>query len=315
MKTITLTILLWGMVMFLSACSDDEKSQPQTSVPPMCMIDANRIETTFGYAIDSCDLWLLKNEPYYFDKESRAQHKAYYDNIGQEIKHQPLGYRNLRLLLCTRTSTEPERAAQNESEQEALDRYYDFLHDVSRKILLPEDAAERLKKEWEKEGIFDVLADPIFFTARFTGDVTITADQKLFGEKAGTDLSRYFCVEAPSLCLPQGTLTDFKFLSFYEKPMSPTPICEYFANGTWLQKNYAFQFRDIPEEIYETVNITITLPIECDMWRDFYLSGQTDLSRKSRTVRARFAIRLGEYSDFEQKYQEYRNGNDQIGWK
>lgn len=304
--------------MSLLSCSSDEETSitnnEEVYPTKLCILDASQIETRFGYAMDEADLWLFQNAPYYFDKETREQHRAYYDSITQGMEHQPMNYDNLRILFYTRTSTDPSSDLKDENEKNGVNDYLQFAGEASSRILLSQKQMEEMQSLWAKEGKLWMNLDPQFFTARFTGPAIVKADKTLFGREAGRDLSDHFRVEGPGLCLPQGTLRDFGFLFWYDTENRPSSVHEFFSQDTWLQRCYAFRLCDMPEETYPELTFTIELPTVFDYWYDYYRYGREEMRTERRTLSATCTVHLGITSDFEQKYEKYRAENDQLEW-
>lgn len=111
---------------------------------------------------------------------------------------------------------------------------------------------------------------PVLFTAFINGDLTITCDKTLFGEKPGTNLLPYFSVFSQSPCLPIG-VENPKFLYNFGETIS-TEATKFFAKETWLQPEYYLQFAKIPDEKYEELTLCISIPMTIEHTRDIAVS-------------------------------------------
>lgn len=119
-------------------------------------------------------------------------------------------------------------------------------------------------KEYEKK---DSVGWPVLFTAYANGEVAVTCDKTLFGEKAGVNLSSYFSISAESACIPIGIENPRILYNFGEE--IPNNLSVFFAKGTWLQPKYILQFAKQPSEKYEELTLYISFPILIEHMRDY----------------------------------------------
>lgn len=308
-------LLILAMAMTVVACSDDEGSGPmEVMSKPNCLIEANLIEGAHAYTLDDVDLGLFKNEPNYFDKDARKQYSEYFDSIASNISHKPMDYKNMRLLFHI-SQDEHKTNVTADIDSEGRAEYAKLMEQIAGQVWLDENETETLLKNWQKAGHTRVVNKPMFYMARFYDQVTITADKALFGQPASTNLSKHFYGEGCNLCLPQGSLTDYTFLYRYDSPEHSMPVVEYFPDGSWLQRCYAFGLCDMPEERYDEVTFNITLPIVCEDWCDYYCHNRAELPTTQRTLTASCTVKLGQLSDFEQNILHYKAENSQLSWQ
>lgn len=112
---------------------------------------------------------------------------------------------------------------------------------------------------------------PIFASAYINGEVSITCDKVLFGENPGTNLDKYFSVNkfyaendqfienAGFNCLPIGIENPKMLYNFGEE--IPSDMDKFFVKGTWLQRKYYLQFKELPTEKYDELTLSVTFPM------------------------------------------------------
>lgn len=150
----------------------------------------------------------------------------------------------------------------------------------------------------------------IAITSAIKGDVTITADKALFGKDAGTNLSAHFNVWSPNNCVLTSNFEDPKII-YNTKDYVPTAVSEYFVKDSYLAFSFAFYLVDKPEEIYDEVTFTITIPTEDQHIYDYYYRLESDPKAQMKIVEnvrvASATVKFGQISentDFETKYME-----------
>lgn len=117
-----------------------------------------------------------------------------------------------------------------------------------------------LYQEYQKYREQYKLSWPSFYSAYVNGKVTLTCDKKLFGKEAGEDLSDYFRVHTPALCMPVGIESPHLLYSFCDK--LPTCMNEFFLEESWIQSYYFLDIPISPEEKYSELTFHITMPIK-----------------------------------------------------
>ena len=305
------------------ACCDDENGLERdndgniglndTSI--YMLTDAQFLKVDTAYALDNEDFYLMKHYPYYYNEGDRKTYAARYDSIDQTMPHKPLAYDNLRIMFHTDAQL-PEQMLKVEGSVD----YIRFTSSVSQEIAIPTD----LYSDWEgfmAEKIFSKRfcfanrgGAAHFFTAQLNDKVIITANRELFGLESGSDLSEHFEVEAPALCLPKGPLTDFSLIYNYGDDIT-TNIHEYMTEGSWLQSFYAFWLKDMPAEQYESIQFTISIPVKCEYWWDFYTNSQKELKTTTRILSATCDVTLGKMSEFEGLYRARQTASSEIWWQ
>lgn len=306
-----------------SACNNDEIHQSSSDPGRrVALLPAEKIETHFCYALDDEDLRLMKTAYYHLEEKYIDQYKYlydkrkwYHDSIERTIHHTPLDFNNMRILFFTRTNTKALESL-SEKELQGLGKFYDFDEATTEKVWLTQ------REEIENEELQFMLSDsaytmhPGFFTARINGRVTVKANKPLFGQEAGSDISEHFTVETNSPCLPRGSFENFDFLfRYYDTENRPKALQDFFAEDTWFQTMYALRLCDIPDENPEEVTFTVSIPILCEYWRDYYMYGQPEVKTESRKLSASCTFHFGQLSDFEANYSRYAAENDQLEWK
>ncbi|MDO4477385.1 MAG: hypothetical protein Q4B93_05470 [Clostridia bacterium] len=107
-----------------------------------------------------------------------------------------------------------------------------------------------------------------FYSAYTDGEVTLTCDKKLFGEEPGTNLTKYFTVFGAYYCLPIGIENTKMYCNFGEQ--MPETLDKFFlSKETWLRDDYKLKFTQNPQEKYDSLTFTITMPIIREHVRDY----------------------------------------------
>lgn len=133
----------------------------------------------------------------------------------------------------------------------------------------------------------------MFLTSYINGKVTMTCDKKLFGQEAGTDISSHFSLYYSSNpCMMCGVIGEEMPRMQYEwGEEMPTELDKFFLKGSWLQKEYLMKFRDIPEEKYDELTMTINFPLKDAKWyeyfRDKYRGNTPELKIEERSMSAK----------------------------
>jgi hypothetical protein len=108
---------------------------------------------------------------------------------------------------------------------------------------------------------------PSYFTAYINGEVTITCDKTLYGEQPGTNLSSHFYIYASSECMPVG-VEEPKLLYHFGEEI-PTTMSDFFVEGSWFQYLYILSLIGEPDERYEELTLSITIPLTVEHVRDY----------------------------------------------
>lgn len=108
---------------------------------------------------------------------------------------------------------------------------------------------------------------PYFFTAYTNGEVTITCDKTLFGETPGTNLTKHFVINGFNGCMPVGVENPELRYTFFDD--QPTLMSERFPVGVWLQPEYRLQFQTFPEEKYDSITLSLTMPLIIEHTREY----------------------------------------------
>ena len=111
-----------------------------------------------------------------------------------------------------------------------------------------------------EEDLWEYLwKDVDFFTAYTRESVTISCDRVLFGEEPGTDLSKYFNIDAQAPIMAVG-IENPKMLYAFGSDL-PETMDQYFPNETWLQPRYEITLAKEPEEKYDSITFRFSMPI------------------------------------------------------
>ena len=285
----------------MTSCNEDSDTTPpaEENVEGVVILDPADMKESAVIPLTSDELRILRRVPDYFDESWKNGHKEAAESLNKEIKDQTMGYDNMRLLFHVSLPDEARSAYNEEQWKSTLPSYFDLIRNAQKKLSIPAEEIHQYNVQRGQRGE-ELLTDcSIFFTARLSGNVTITADKDLFGIGAGEDLSAHFAVEGAANCLPQGPLPDYKVLFENLSTSRPTAIPAFFASETWLMRNYMFWMKDTPEEKYDELTFTITLPVICDFWRDYYANKLPEVKREGQMLTASVAVRFNQKSDFE----------------
>ena len=108
--------------------------------------------------------------------------------------------------------------------------------------------------------LWEYLWGDINFITAYTRDaVTISCDRVLFGEEPGTDLSKYFNIDAQAPIMAVG-IENPKMLYAFGSDL-PETMDQYFPNETWLQPWYEITLAKEPEEKYDSITFRFSMPI------------------------------------------------------
>lgn len=143
------------------------------------------------------------------------------------------------------------------------DQFQDYPWSTKEGIYTLEKEYWNEKTKFIQEVFNDKVNDPLFwphlFTAYIDNGVTITCDKKLFNKEPGENLSQYFHAEGSANCLPIGREDPYLLFSFNEDISRSMTV--YFRKDAWLQRCYFFYFSEEPQEKYEELTFTLTVPV------------------------------------------------------
>ncbi len=142
-------------------------------------------------------------------------------------------------------------------------RYQDYSNAVKVGIHDLEKDYWNEKTKFIQEIYYDKINDPLLwpflFTAYIDDGVTITCDKKLFNKEPGEDLSQYFRTEGTSFCQPMGRENSYLLFGFSKD--RTRNMTDYFQKDAWLQWSYFIYFSEEPQEKYEELTFTLTVPV------------------------------------------------------
>ena len=280
--------LLSLMVLGLSvhSCAEyDEQPLTEAPVTPI-LYDVRWLEETKCFTMDDIDVGLFKSVRNH--AAGWWERPEYYDSVFAAPERQPLSYENLTIMFYQAA----QGGSLNDCTPLPLRKDIDRVAQAATMNMNAQDKFIRsslVGKEWA------------FAAARINGKASITADRTLYGQPAGSNLSEHFTVEGRSQGVPKGEFTNFLVLNFEN---TPSKMDEYLAQGTWLQLLYALRMADIPEERYDEVNFTVSLPVEYELW----WKSQPKVETEPHVLSAQCTAHFGKISDFKNEYREFVTG-------
>ena len=111
-----------------------------------------------------------------------------------------------------------------------------------------------------------------FLTAYVNGDVSITCDKVLWGEEAGTDLKKHFNIYSAAYCMPVGIENPTLLYNYGEMQENMMNMSDFFPMEAWLQDSYEMYVSSEPEERYDEITFTLTLPVKIEHTYDYILA-------------------------------------------
>ena len=250
-----------------TACDIDNPPVPVPEANSGTLLDAKHVALGSLVIDDVQERFLVEGE----------YANSYWAKQKDTAPHSPLDYENMRLYVYR----DYDGAAQPESTAEQRREYYQFGDRVIKDLLAVSEAPDKA-----------YVPAPHFLMAQLNGRVSITADVALFGLEAGTDLSSHFRVKGPNAMIPQGSVQQHS-IRYDFGTEQPTSVADFYSEGTWLQERYIFWLADIPEERYEEVRFTVTIPVRCELWQDYFYEGGTEVATENRTLSTEVTLKMG----------------------
>lgn len=255
MKRIIFVVLT--MTLALMSCNKDDVNQENEiggidMNPVGMMADAGCITGMRLCCMEKEILWLLG-----FDIQAVYRH----DYTDKGIEPVFDGYQSVRIY------AEFDRNGNGLSNDERVDKginnlVREYFNSRSGFII---DAYNNLQKpvQW-----------PFFYTSYINGDVALTCDKVLFGHQPGDDLSSHFVVIPANSCLPVGWEQPHMQYSFGDADKLLDGICmaDFFLKESWVQFEYLIKFSEIPQEQYDEVTLTLSLPVSREHVREYCTS-------------------------------------------
>lgn len=299
-----ISLLLTGLC--LGSCYRDD---PDPGFPPAnCFHDPSTLDRTYAYAMDSTDFYLFENYDSYYNLRYRESQGAKEVFDSMHITHRPMTYHDMRIFV--------KQGLRKTYTEDISDEYQKWAVANSEKLCLTKEEEEKLMQTvWKQKGLTYVVNNPSFVTSMLRGGTSITANRELFGLPAGTDIGSHFMVRGVNFCMPQGSISDYKFRFWYDEAPVAMSVPDYFATGTWLQLSYVFWLKDIPEEVYDEVTFTVTIPVINEYWKKYFCDALPEVPTLERALSASCTFHFGQLSDFEANYSRYKAENDQLEWK
>ena len=134
----------------------------------------------------------------------------------------------------------------------------------------------------------------LYNTAYINGEVTVTCDKTLFGKTSGENLAQYFNIESRALFTPRGIENTVLTCIFDED--APKKVNEFFTKETWTEGVYILRFDSIPEEKYNELKLTVTMPLKLEHTHKYMLNKLKGIDEKvemtDKTVSASFTARF-----------------------
>ena len=110
-----------------------------------------------------------------------------------------------------------------------------------------------------------------FETAYINGEVSITCDKVLWGEEPGTDLKKHFYIYSAAYYMPVG-IENPKLLYNYGEMPENISMSDFFPMEAWLQYSYEMELISEPEERYDELTFTLTMPVKIEHTHDYFLA-------------------------------------------
>ena len=134
----------------------------------------------------------------------------------------------------------------------------------------------------------------LHYTAYINGEVTVTCDKTLYGKASGENLAQYFKVEPKAWITPRG-IEKTKLTCIFDRN-SPKRINEFFTKETWTDVKYILRFDSIPEEKYDELKLTVTMPLKLENTHKYILNKlkgiDENVEMTDKTVSASFTARF-----------------------
>ena len=148
------------------------------------------------------------------------------------------------------------------------------------------------KHHGNKEGIR--YGWPSLYTAFTNDEVTLTCDKTLFGKAPGENLTQYFKVPKIRFCMPVGI--DNPVLKYDFNEIMPEVLSECFPKEVWIEGDYNFEFIDFPEEKYDELTFTLTMPLTIEDLQQTVLKRRNDSNcapiRENKVFTSKCTIRF-----------------------
>lgn len=137
--------------------------------------------------------------------------------------------------------------------------YFAYLRKISDMLIRAKETAPISYHMWQ---------EPVFLGG-VVSSPTITADKALFGHPAGDNLLDYFqACETRKEMHYQFWYPDYTLKGFNPSVTVDMPMSEIYSPGTMLLPSCYFRFKEIPTEKYDSITLTIEIPIqgESSIW-------------------------------------------------
>lgn len=321
MKKFLIATLVVLMGVAMNSCENDVIKPDGLVVSPTSILDdPENLGATFCYVLDTTDFQMLDSMPqYYFPEKWYDAHKPFYDSISALVKHEPLNYGNLCILLCQGRVGLMD-ANELQKDNWAQSQFKKLVEDACSRLTYTPEEKWKLHKFGPDATKYDTLfANRYslcrFSTARHTGNFTIKADKTLFGKPAGTDLSKHFLVKGENKCMPQGTLDNFSQVFWYDQDEPEMNARQFFAKDTWLQEEVLLWLAEIPEEKYDNITFSIQMPAICEYRKRFFRENLAEVPVMENVYEYECKVTFGQKSTFRERFKEFYNANPEIEWK
>ena len=131
-------------------------------------------------------------------------------------------------------------------------------------------------------------------TAYINGDVTVTCNKTLYGKEPGENLAEYFNVRSYALYTIRGI--ENPVLTYILDEDVPKKVNEFFTNETWTEYEYTISFDSIPEEKYDEISLTMTMPLKVEHIHKYFQNKVRGFDRTmeitTKTISGSFTARF-----------------------
>jgi hypothetical protein len=254
MKKTTIILLCCMLTAVFSACQNDDGREKPAPIPDRegLLIDGGRISKV--------GLYCLEHNPVY-DAWFNYYPKVKTLNDYSDIASFCLWLHDERWVYTT--DDLGEMIAITTLEEDYFKKKSSFILDAYRQY----DASDFRREASRNDDRKHLWGWPDFFTAYTNGEVTITCDKTLFGEAPGANLTKHFVIYESSGCMPVGVENPELRYTFFDD--QPTLMSERFPVGVWLQPQYALHFQTVPEEKYDSITLSLTMPLIIEHTREY----------------------------------------------
>ena len=204
----------------------------------------------------SADLEPASGTPDLFPIECLSSQLTLYPYILDKGKPMTLG--NVKFLVAPKYGS--GEASVFPDYMEYADQFVLYEDDIRSYLSKIEDQVKQAK---ETAPISYHLRQEEMYLGGIVSPPSITADKVLFGHPAGDDLIDFFQVcETGGETHYQFWYPDYTLKGFNPSVTVDVPLSEIYSPGTMLLPSCYFRFKEIPTEKYDSITLTLEIPIQ-----------------------------------------------------